>query len=120
MKLLIHNKKNIFHWRGQIAGLSSYLTKNILPIILLLGRLSLPAQAPQAINYHAVCRDTNGTPLAQQLVTYRSSVLQGSPTGIVIYRETHTDTTNVYGISTLKIGRGTPVQGTFTSIAWGS
>jgi hypothetical protein len=81
---------------------------------------NLHAQVPQAFNYQAVCRDTNGTPLAQQVVTYRASVLQGSPSGTVVYRETHTDTTNVYGISTLKIGRGTPVQGTFASIPWGS
>jgi hypothetical protein len=120
MKLLIHHNTISILRYSQIIGLLSYLRRSIAPILLLFVGLSLHAQAPQAFNYQAVCRDTNGTPLAQQLVTYRASVLQGSPSGIVVYRETHTDTTNVYGISTLQIGRGTPIQGTFASIPWKS
>ncbi len=111
---------NIFK---SIIIINSYLGNKyeifFLFVVMLVG-YNLHAQVPQAFNYQAVCRDTNGTPLAQQLVTCRASVLQGSPSGTVVYRETHTDTTNVYGISTLKIGRGTPVQGTFASIPWGS
>jgi len=87
-------------------------------LYLLFYSFSLHAQTPQAFNYQAVCRDTMGTPLSNQVVRYRTSILQSSPSGTIIYQETHTDTTNIYGISTLQIGRGTTIQGTFASIPW--
>jgi hypothetical protein len=120
MKILRYYN-TLFNFRDpQITEIVYFVRFYIAIFLFAVIGISLHAQAPQAINYQAVCRDTNGTPLAQQVVTYRASVLQGSPSGSVVYRETHTDTTNVYGISTLKIGRGTPVQGTFSSIPWGS
>ncbi len=120
MKILIYHNTLFYFLYAQITEIVSFARSYIALFLFAVIGISLHAQTPQAINYQAVCRDTNGTPLAQQVVTYRASVLQGSPSGTVVYRETHTDTTNVYGISTLKIGRGTPVQGTFASIPWGS
>lgn len=81
---------------------------------------SASAQSPQALKYQAVARDNNGDLLANQNVTFRISILQGGPSGAAVYVETHSATTNDYGLATLEIGRGTLVSGDFSSINWGS
>ena len=74
------------------------------------------AQAPQALNYQAVARTADGVIIPTQNIGVRFSVLDGSVTGTVLYSETHTTTTNSYGLFTLAIGKGTPVTSTFPGI----
>ena len=81
---------------------------------------SIAAQSPQAIQYQAVVRDSDGNLLAEQEVSYEISILSGSATGPVVYTETHTDTTTIQGVSNLEIGRGVPVSGLFEDIDWGT
>jgi len=81
---------------------------------------SIHAQVPQAFNYQAVCRNTNGAPILNQPVNFQIEILQGSITGTVVYAETQRDTTSAFGVSTLEIGRGTPTSGTFAGINWGN
>jgi uncharacterized protein (TIGR02145 family) len=81
-------------------------------------QFGLHAQVPQAFNYQAVCRNTNGAPILNQPVNFRVEILQGSITGTVVYAETQLDTTSAFGVSTLEIGRGTPTSGTFAGINW--
>jgi hypothetical protein len=81
--------------------------------------VSIAAQSPQAIQYQAVVRDSEGALLKDHKVAYEISILSGSATGPVVYTETHVDTTNEHGISNLMIGLGTPVLGTFNAINWG-
>ncbi len=78
------------------------------------------AQTPQRFQYQSVVRDVSGTAMVNQSVSFRISIISGSMTGTVEYAETHTATTNAYGIVTLNVGGGTPVTGTFSSINWGS
>jgi hypothetical protein len=79
------------------------------------------AQVPQSFRYQAVARDNSGNILANQPVSFRISILSGSISGTITYRETHTSlTTNAFGLAELEIGKGTPVNGTFSSINWGS
>ena len=78
------------------------------------------AQAPQKFNYQAIARDNAGSEIAGQAVGIRISILDGGPSGTLVYQETQTKTTNNYGLFTLSIGSGTVVSGTFASIAWGS
>ncbi len=78
------------------------------------------SQPPQSFQYQAVVRDASGTALVNQPVNFQISILSGSITGTVVYSETHTASTNAYGIVTLNVGGGTPVTGTFSSINWGS
>jgi hypothetical protein len=78
------------------------------------------AQAPQALNYQAVARNTAGSPLAMQAVVVRFTVIDGTVNGPTAYQETHTTTTNAYGLFTLAIGRGSTVSGTFAGINWGA
>ncbi len=76
------------------------------------------AQVPNAFNYQAVVRDGSGEVLANQSVSFRISVLQGSETGTVVYEETHAVTTNGFGLANLRIGDGTVVSGVFGPAGW--
>jgi len=92
----------------------------LILIVLLLFSGPLTAQSPEKFNYQAVARDASGNLLANQNVSFRISILQGSESGTAVYVETHAKTTNDFGQVTLNIGGGTPVSGTFSTISWGS
>ena len=77
------------------------------------------AQAPQSFQYQAVVRDVNGVALINQPVDFQLSIIPGLPTNPAEYVETHTDTTNSFGIVTLSVGSGTTTNN-FTAINWGS
>ena len=81
--------------------------------------INVVAQTPQAINYQAVARNSSGQVLASQPVSFKISILSGSATGTPVYTETHTGkTTNQFGLVNLAIGKGTPVTGTLSAVAW--
>src|SRR5688572_16863895 len=80
----------------------------------------ITAQVPQAINYQAVARTADGVIIPTQNISVRFSILDVSITGTTLYSETHTVTTNSYGLFTLAIGKGTPVTSTFANINWAS
>jgi len=50
----------------------------------------------------------------------RISLVQGAPSGTVVFSETQTATTNANGLISLQIGMGTVVTGTFACIDWAS
>lgn len=77
------------------------------------------AQVPQAISYQAVARNNAGNILANQLISLRFSVRDNTSGGTILYRETHSLTTNSLGSFTMNIGQGTVVLGTFAGINWG-
>jgi len=85
---------------------------------LLLSALAL-AQSPNAINYQAVLRNAQGDLIKSKSVSIRLSVLKGSATGSSVYTETHSTSTNEYGMVNLQIGNGT-TSNNFSSIGWGS
>jgi hypothetical protein len=78
------------------------------------------AQAPQAVNYQGIARNSLGNALPTQALGIQLSIHQGSATGTVVYRENHFTTTNAFGLYTVSMGMGTPVSGTFSSINWGN
>jgi len=78
------------------------------------------AQVPNAFNYQAVARNGAGVVLATQAVGLRFSILDGSPSGTVVYQETQTLSTNSLGLFTASIGSGSPVSGTIGAINWGA
>lgn len=88
----------------------------ILNVLLALG---LNAQTPQAIQYQAVVRNSDGNLVKNQKVSYEISILGGSASGASVYTETHVDTTDEFGVSNLLIGQGTPTLNTFAGIDWG-
>ena len=86
---------------------------------LLIGA-SVFAQAPEKMTYQAVVRDGGNQLVSNQTVGMQISILQGSPTGVVVYQETHTPSANSNGLVTLEIGNGVIVSGDFATIDWGN
>ena len=76
------------------------------------------AQAPQKFNYQGVARTSTGSPMSNQEIGLKISVLNGSAVGASEYIETHAITTNDYGLYTLAIGDGTILHGTMIDVDW--
>ena len=94
------------------------MKKIIVTLIFALMAISMFAQSPDAFNYQAVVRDANGDILKSQDIGVKISILNSAATAV--YVETHADSTNAYGVTTLNIGEGTVVEGTLSSIDWGA
>ena len=79
--------------------------------------IQLFAQVPQKINYQAVARTPDGVPIADQAVTVKFRVLQGSANGSEVFTETHPQIpTDDCGMFNLKIGGANPAA--FDQINW--
>jgi uncharacterized protein (TIGR02145 family) len=76
------------------------------------------AQAPEKMTYQAVVRNSGNSLVANQNVSVRLSILQGSAQGAPVYVENHTATTNDNGLMTVVIGGGAPTTGVFANIDW--
>jgi microcystin-dependent protein len=76
--------------------------------------VSLFAQAPQKMSYQAVIRNSNNQLVTNQAVGMKISILQGSASGIPVYTETQTTTTNSNGLVSIEIGGGVG----FDAIDW--
>jgi hypothetical protein len=96
------------------------LKKLILFAFITGSSLCLNAQVPQGLNYQAIARQTDGTIIPAQAIGIRFSILDGGPSGTIVYQETQQATTNNFGLFTLTIGNGTIVTGTFNTIDWGT
>lgn len=73
------------------------------------------AQAPQGINYQGVARNAAGQAMGMQALGVRYTVLQA---GSSVYVETHTVSTDTFGLYNAVIGQGSAQQGTFSTINW--
>ena len=89
-----------------------------ISLVWLVVNSTISSQAPQAFNYQAVARNTGGNLIINQNISVRVSILTGSPVGATEYSETHSVTTDAYGVFNLLVGNGTPVSGVFNSIPW--
>jgi hypothetical protein len=88
-------------------------------ILLCLAYFSLNAQVPQGFNYQAVARNSVGVLITNQLLGVRLDLHQGSSTGIIIYSERQTPTTNQFGLFTVTVGQGNFLSGNaFNTIDW--
>ncbi len=77
----------------------------------------LSAQPPEKMSYQAVVRDAANKLITNHAVGMRISILQTSPTGSVVYKETQTPTSNVNGVVSVEIGAGTTTD-VFSNIDW--
>jgi hypothetical protein len=84
-------------------------------VILSLGAF---AQVPQKMSYQAVVRNASDALVVSTTVGMQISILQGSSTGMAVYVETQTPTTNANGLVSIEIGNGSVVSGTFSAIDW--
>jgi uncharacterized protein (TIGR02145 family) len=87
-------------------------------IVSLIFAVVVFAQVPQKMSYQSVIRNSSNQLVTSHVVGMRVSILQGSATGIAVYVETQTPTTNANGLATIDIGGGTAVSGTFAVIDW--
>ncbi|TKT86536.1 phage tail protein [Dyadobacter frigoris] len=93
--------------------------KNLsLLLLLLLTGANLFAQAPDAINYQAVVRNSTDQLVANTAMGVQVTILQGSASGTVTYRETFSLSSNANGLISFAIGTGTSTSGTYTAIDW--
>jgi uncharacterized protein (TIGR02145 family) len=78
------------------------------------------AQAPLGFSFQTIIRDSEGKVQKNQSTGIQFSILVGSSTGTIVYSETHTVSTNEYGVINLTVGTGTVTSGVFADIVWGS
>jgi len=96
------------------------MKSTILLAVFCLLWLNTVAQAPQAFRYQAVARNSSGEILANQKVSFRITIQQRIVNGIVVYAEQHSVTTNGFGLANLEVGKGTPLNGIFSQVKWGT
>ncbi len=94
------------------------MKKIILSLGLFVLSLNAMAQAPQKMTYQSVIRNASNTLVSNANVGMQMSILQGSPTGVAVYIETHQPSTNANGLASIEIGGGTIVAGNFSTIDW--
>src|ERR1019366_5039598 len=85
---------------------------------ILLAYVTYAQTIPQAVNYQAIARDANGSPILNRTVCVRFTINFGINPGVPEYQETQTVTTTGIGLFVVKIGEGAPTIGTFPGIQW--
>ncbi len=95
------------------------LTNALTIVLTLVISISSIAQSPNSFKYQAVIRDNSGTPLVNQGIGVKLSILSSSSSGTVEYSEEHTVTTSDYGVIALNVGEGSVLSGNFSNIDWG-
>ncbi|MBK9105583.1 MAG: hypothetical protein IPL92_13710 [Saprospiraceae bacterium] len=91
--------------------------KNKLLIFLLMlsGLTTAFAQTPQKLSYQAVIRDASDQLVKNRSIGIRTSILQGSENGSIVYQEIYNPnpTSNTNGLLTLKVGSGIPTNASY-------
>jgi uncharacterized protein (TIGR02145 family) len=94
--------------------------KNIALFLFLTFSLHSFSQSPSSIPYQAVLRSSDGFVMANSSATITFKIHDSTASGVVVYEETHTTTSNAQGLISLNVGEGSAVSGTFSAINWGS
>jgi len=97
--------------------------KKLITILSLLPLLTM-AQSPQGFTYQGVATDNNGFELQNQNIAIKASILSATATGSVVWQETHTTTTDTFGLFNVVIGEGASTSSgssaAFSEIDWGA
>jgi hypothetical protein len=90
-------------------------------LLLFIGIQFYAQNVPQGINYQAIARDNAGLEIVNANITVRFSIGgSGVNSTTYDYQETHSVTTNEFGLFNVRIGQGTPVGAAFNTISWAS
>jgi hypothetical protein len=92
----------------------------LLTFLSVLSFCLIKAQVPSLLNYQAVARNSAGTPLTNQAMQIRLSILQGSASGSSVYSEVRAVTTNAVGLFVIQIGSGGALStsGNLATVNW--
>jgi len=86
-------------------------------MLTFISSINLFGQAPEKINYQAIVRNSSGQALAQgSTVGLQFLIRENSSTGLVVYSETGTATTNQFGLITYAIG----TNSSLAIVEWGT
>lgn len=94
------------------------MKKISLTLVSVIFSILIFAQTPQSFKYQAVYRNDAGNIIAEQSITVQIKLLQGSATGIEVFSETHSTTTNAFGLFNIEIGSVNPTD--FATVGWAS
>jgi hypothetical protein len=92
--------------------------RNFYLLSLLFFSVFCNAQIPQGISYQAIAQNNIGLPVINTAIGIKIDILNDSATGTIIYSESHSETTSLFGLYNLVIGQGAPIFGTFPKINW--
>ena len=84
--------------------------------------LGASAQSPQGITFQAVARDLRGNAAPLRDVYIKDKIISTTPSGPLVWEESHRTTTNGEGVFTITVGKGTRLSGSaanFSDINWG-
>jgi hypothetical protein len=101
-------------------NINSPMKKHILffAALMLVSSAYIYGQSPQSFKYQTKAKDASGNNIVNKLVSFRMSIVQGTMSGPVSYKEIDTATTNPFGLATLDIGYGKVVSGNMAAINW--
>lgn len=95
------------------------MKRYILTFLSFLLTLHLMAQAPEAFQYQAVLRDSDGNIRSNESLELGITILQTSASGTEVYSETHSTGTNDHGLINVVIGEGT-TSDNLSAVDWSS
>ena len=85
---------------------------------------SVSVFAQDGINYQGAATDANGDELTNQTISLRASIISGSANGNLEWEETHSTTTDQFGLFNIVIGQGNATTNgataNFDDMDWGS
>ena len=87
-------------------------------LVVVFSAIKIVAQTPQSMNYQAIARDNGGNVIPNTAIAVEFRIHDSIQTGIVVYEEDTSLTTNLFGLFTHAIGTSTPVIGHFNTIPW--
>lgn len=88
-------------------------------ILITLFNTILYSQVPESFKYQAVIRNSSGEIVNDKTISLKISIVKGDEIRDIVYEETHSVTTNQYGLISLNIGQGNSAND-FSIIQWGN
>lgn len=87
--------------------------------ILIFFSVIVLAQAPQGFTYQGVATSNEGVELSNQAISIRASIISGNVNGDFVWQESHSVSTDAFGLFSIVIGQGnSSLQGNFSEIKW--
>ena len=118
-KLRVPSVSKLFFRSLKETKIPIHMKKFICSIIFLLCFVVAWAQSPNLMSYQAIIRNSANQLVVSSTLGVRVSLLQGSATGTVVFRETYTPNpmTNANGLLGLNIGSGVSIIGSFGQVS---